>query len=228
MPMFPLGAVLFPTMVMPLHVFEPRYRRLMADCMAGDRRFGVTLIERGSEVGGGDVRSPTGTVARIAEARQLDDGRWALVAVGTERIRVQEWLPDDPYPRAGVEAWPDSEPESGPDSTVGGRYAQRYTHLRRLLALATEMGIAGAPSTLDLSDDPSVGSWQLAASAPLGQFDRQRLLAAPTVDERLDLLGELLDEADLIRRGRLEPETDGGPQDGGADEDDSRDTPGPA
>lgn len=214
--MFPLGAVLFPTMVMPLHVFEPRYRQLMAACMAGDRRFGVTLIERGSEVGGGDVRSQVGTVARIAEAQELDDGRWALAAVGTERIRIQHWLPDDPYPQAHIELWPDTDT----DTDVDDRYTQRCTDLRRLLALATEMGLTGAPSTLDLSDDPSVGSWQLAASAPVGQFDRQRLLAAPTLGARLDLLGELLADADLILRSRLGAGAEG--------EDDSPDRPGPA
>jgi Lon protease-like protein len=65
LPMFPLGTVLLPGGVMPLHVFEPRYRQMIKDCMASDAEFGVTLIERGSEVGGGDVRSEVGTVARI-------------------------------------------------------------------------------------------------------------------------------------------------------------------
>ena len=61
LPMFPLSAVLFPHSSMPLHVFEPRYRELMRDCLAGDGRFGIVLIERGSEVGGGDERSTLGT-----------------------------------------------------------------------------------------------------------------------------------------------------------------------
>ncbi len=63
LPMFPLSAVLFPYASMPLHVFEPRYRALMRDCLAGDPRFGVVLIERGSEVGGGDQRSSRGRAA---------------------------------------------------------------------------------------------------------------------------------------------------------------------
>src|SRR5258707_10636188 len=103
LPMFPLGSVLFPYALMPLHVFEPRYRQLVDRCLAGDGTFGVVLIERGSEVGGGDVRFDVGTRTRIHRAEQLDDGRWVLLTVGTERISVRRWLPDDPFPRAEIE-----------------------------------------------------------------------------------------------------------------------------
>src|SRR5690606_29548107 len=98
--MFPLGSVLVPGMVLPLHVFEPRYRALVRDCLAGDGEFGVVLIARGSEVGGGDVRTDAGTLARIVRVDEADDGRFAVVAVGLRRIRVVRWLDDDPYPRA--------------------------------------------------------------------------------------------------------------------------------
>ena len=76
--MFPLGSVLFPSAYLPLHVFEERYRQLVRDCLAGNGEFGVVLIERGSEVGGGDVRTEVGTVARIVEVTEFDDGRFAL------------------------------------------------------------------------------------------------------------------------------------------------------
>ena len=71
MPMFPLGTVLFPHMGLPLHVFEARYQALTRDCLDGNGEFGVVLIERGSEVGGGDTRFGVGTVALIAEAAEL-------------------------------------------------------------------------------------------------------------------------------------------------------------
>src|ERR1700737_1153600 len=96
--MFPLGSVLFPHLLLPLHIFEPRYRVLMFDCTRGEPEFGVVLIERGVEGGGSDERFRVGTVARILEAGELPDGRWVLNAVGTNRIRVDTWLPDDPYP----------------------------------------------------------------------------------------------------------------------------------
>ena len=112
LPMFPLGSVLVPTMVLPLHIFEHRYRRLVRDCLAATPEFGVVLIERGGEVGGGEVRTDVGTVARMVEAAELPDGRFAVQSVGTRRIRVLRWLDDAPYPRAVVEDWPD---EPGPD-----------------------------------------------------------------------------------------------------------------
>src|SRR5688500_16539615 len=111
--MFPLGTVLFPSMLLPLHVFEPRYRQLTAECIEHDREFGVVLIERGHEVGGGDSRTSVGTLARIVQAQPFPDGRWALAAVGTSRIRVVEWLPDDPYPRAELEPLPDDPASDG-------------------------------------------------------------------------------------------------------------------
>src|SRR5688500_7660667 len=144
--MFPLGSVLFPSVYLPLHVFEPRYRALVRDCLAGDREFGVVLIERGSEVGGEDVRTDAGTVARIVEAAELPDGRWALGAVGVRRLRVAAWLPDDPYPIAEVDDWPDPEPGAGYAEAL----AACIGNLRRALALATEAGDATAPATIEL------------------------------------------------------------------------------
>src|SRR5256885_11623664 len=85
LPMFPLGTVLFPFAPLPLHIFEPRYRALAQDCVRGNGEFGVVLIERGFEVGGGDTRFGTGTVARMVEAAELPDVRWMLTAVGTRR-----------------------------------------------------------------------------------------------------------------------------------------------
>src|ERR1700691_5047507 len=95
--MFPLSALLYPHALIPLHVFEPRYRALTRDCLAGDARFGVVLIERGAEVGGGDQRMAVGTCAVITKAAALSDGRWMLLVQGDKRIRVGEWLDDDPY-----------------------------------------------------------------------------------------------------------------------------------
>src|SRR5258706_11763431 len=101
--MFPLGTVLYPHVLIPLRIFEARYREMTRDLLAGDGRFGVVLIERGSEVGGGDTRSDFGCVAQLVQAQQAPDGRFALMAIGVERLRVHEWLPDDPYPRAVVQ-----------------------------------------------------------------------------------------------------------------------------
>src|SRR3954447_11618971 len=110
MPMFPLGLVLVPSMMLPLRVFEPRYQEMVRACVADDGEFGVVLIARGSEVGGGDVRYDVGTVAQIMAVPPRTDGGFHLQALGTRRIRVAEWLPDAPYPKAMVTDFPDVEP----------------------------------------------------------------------------------------------------------------------
>ncbi len=110
MPMFPLGTVLLPGGILPLHVFEPRYRQLVADLLADDvnePEFGVTMIERGKETGGGEDRADVGVIGRVVQIEALEDGRYGLVVVGTWRFRVRSWLPDDPYPLADIDAWPD-------------------------------------------------------------------------------------------------------------------------
>ncbi len=198
--MFPLGTVLLPGMGLPLHVFEPRYRELMERCLGGDRRFGVTLISRGSEVGGGDVRTSVGTVAEIVQASQAPDGRWAVMTVGTGRIRVETWLDDDPYPRAVVEEWPD--PVADDPATLAEHYRQRVAQLRRMLAMVVELGQSAEPM-VEVSDDPIEGQWQLAILAPLATLDRQRVLSAPGPDERMALLGDLFDDLEAELQGRL-------------------------
>jgi len=198
--MFPLGSVLFPSIFLPLHVFEPRYRLLTRHCLDGDHEFGVVLIERGSEVGGDDVRTSVGTVARILEAAELEDGRWVLGTVGTRRIKVKEWLPDDPYPRADVEDWDDPVP--GPDAP--DVYETVVARLRRVLALKAELGEAAVDATIELSDDPALGSFQVAAVAPIGPADQHRLLRAERPDERLRLLEMLLDEETDYLSARLQ------------------------
>lgn len=204
--MFPLGTVLLPGMALPLQVFEPRYRAMMEHLMAGDRRFGVTLIERGSEVGGGDVRTTVGTVAEVVRADPTPDGRWAVMSVGAERIRVRRWLPDDPYPRAEVEHWPDEMSDS--PERLSGHVAECTVMLRRIMALGQRLGHPTGPVP-EPSDDPSVAGFQLALMAPLGTLDRQRLLEAPGPAERLALLDRLLVEMthdlEALGEGRTGP-----------------------
>jgi len=205
--MFPLGTVLLPGMLLPLHVFEPRYRALVRDCMAADEAdFGVVLIERGSEVGGGDVRTDVGTRARILRAEELPDGRFGVVAAGLRRLRVRAWLDDDPYPRADVEDWPEAgdEPEARAEATDAlGPGGEVTVLLRRAAALVTELGDTAAPVDLELADDPEIASYQAAAVAPLGPADRQLLLAAPSVAARVAALADLLPGAIELLGARL-------------------------
>lgn len=189
--MFPLGSVLFPSLVLPLHIFEPRYRALIRDVMDGDGEFGVCLIERGAEVGGDDVRTAIGTAARVHEAEELPDGRWAVVAVGVRRIRVERWLPDDPYPRAEVVDLPDPEPSAAEVEALPGVVAR----LRAALARSAEVGDTTTPATVELSSDPVLASHQASALAPIPTIDQHALLAADTVGVRLARLDGLLADA---------------------------------
>jgi Lon protease-like protein len=198
MPMFPLGTVLLPGVVLPLHVFEPRYQQLVRDCLeATHPEFGVVLIDRGSEVGGGDTRSDVGVVARMLQVAAMDEGRFAVITVGTRRIRITRWLEDDPYPRAEVEEWPDADADVSAD-----RMAATATHARRCAGLAVEMGDRSNVPEGELSGDASSDSFLLAAISPFGPVDQYAALCAADPATRLDVIDRLLDdvEAGLLFR----------------------------
>ncbi len=195
--MFPLGAVLFPGLAMPLHVFEPRYRVLVHDCLGGTPEFGVVLIERGSEVGGGDTRFDVGTRARIAEARELPDGRWVLAVVGMGRVRVTKWLPDDPYPQAEVVDLVD-DPTGAATATHRDEIERA---LRRLLGLRAELGLPAEAAMVELAEDEAVAAAQAVLLAGTGPLDAQRVLATDGLEARLAMVCELLtDELDVLAR----------------------------
>jgi Lon protease-like protein len=199
LPMFPLSGVLFPHASLPLHVFESRYRVMLRECLESDRRFGVVLIERGSEVGGGDQRCSLGTRAVVVAASALADGRWLVEVEGETRICVDEWLPDDPYPQALVE-----EAGSVADHVPGPLLEDATVRVRRVRALLSEQGGAPALSPdIDLSGggDAERASWKLCGVAPVDAYDAQRLLAAGSTSERLShLIGLMEDlEQDLHR-----------------------------
>jgi len=187
--MFPLSTVLFPEAGLPLHVFEERYRALMTTCLDADGEFGVVLIARGSEVGGGDVRVDIGTVARIANVAELDDGRMLVVATGVRRVRVHEWLAEEPYPRALVEDLPDPTFTCSDEVLAGAEGS-----LRRLRSLLSELGdVPALPHSLRITGDQQEVGWQLCDMAPLVSLDLQRLLVADGLADRMGLLAELCD-----------------------------------
>jgi ATP-dependent Lon protease len=197
-PMFPLGTVLFPHAVLPLRVFEPRYRVMTERMLRGDGEFGVVLIERGSEVGGGDTRFDIGTLARIVRSQRLPDGGYLLATVGTRRIRVMRWLPDDPYPQAEVVDLDEQPPEGRDGRTLRGR---AVAALDELCAVYRERD-SRVPAPPAVADDAVQASYELAALAPIGPLDAQRLLETGTADGRLSRLAELLeDHARLLREG---------------------------
>jgi Lon protease-like protein len=180
--MFPLGSVLFPHMPVLLRVFEDRYLIMLSRILKTEpSEFGIVLIERGQEVGGGEHRFGVGTVAQIAQLETTDEAV-GLVAQGGSRIEVVEWLDDDPYPRAEVReldelVW---------DSSLEPLRQRAEQIVRRTLSLASEYTDQAWSATVELSDEPVAGTWQLAAIAPLGELDQVALLRARSVQELLD------------------------------------------
>lgn len=191
LPIFPLGAVALPTAPIPLHVFEPRYRQLVSDVVAGDGCFGIVLIERGPEVGGGDVRSDVGTRVRIADTHAFDDGRSALVAVGEAVFDVVGWLADDPYPRSVVE---ERDPaQSRVDDPENALFGARLA-LLDIYELAVDLGRLEQLPAVEWDDEPETALWQLCVAAPIGPADQHELLVLDSCQARVAKITELLEE----------------------------------
>lgn len=187
LPLFPLGSVLFPGVVMPLRVFEPRFRQLVEDLQAlpegTDRRFGVVAIRDGREVGEGNVRSlyEYGCTAQISTADAADDGSYALVTTGVERFRMLALdLTGGPYPTAEVELLTDVPGEDA-EALRTPSTAQFLGYQRALSGLR---GVRLGPLP-QLPDDATVLSYLIAATMILDVREKHSLLAAADAATRL-------------------------------------------
>jgi uncharacterized protein len=202
MPMFPLGNVLMPAMPLSLRIFEERYLKLLGDLMVSDQpEFGVVLIERGPEVGGGEKRLEIGTLASVTDIGTLDQF-YGLESTGTQRFRVNAWLPDDPYPMADIDFIPDLVWN---DSLMPAR-VHLENKVRKMLALASEFGDLQYGPETELSDNPMDACWQLAGVLPVGALDQQDLLQSQSADELIARTYEVvvaLDEALQAMVGEL-------------------------
>lgn len=185
LPLFPLGTVLVPGLVLPLILFEPRYLDLAADLRElpeAERAFVVVAIRQGHEVGADAARSlhAIGTVARVQQMRSLDDGRVEVVTVGAERVRIGRLEGGSRYLRASAEVVPEL-PGADP---AGAADAVRATfgEYRALLGVTAEGAGAG---TDDLPADPGVLSYLVAAATVMDLPDRQALLEVPDDTTRL-------------------------------------------
>ncbi|MCX4749641.1 LON peptidase substrate-binding domain-containing protein [Kitasatospora sp. NBC_01287] len=212
LPIFPLNAVLYPGLVLPLHVFEERYRRLVADLLAGPedqpRRFGVLAIKDGREVApvteSDEVPGPLaglgtasgdplealhhiGCVADVASVTPQADGRYELLVTGTTRFRLREVETGGPYLVGACELI-EEEPGSGAGALAGG-VERAFRAYQKRLAGARQASLTGEQ---ELPDDPQVLSYLVAAAAVLDVPVKQRLLACPDTATRLSTELELL------------------------------------
>lgn len=178
-PLFPLGTVLFPGLLLPLHVFERRYRDLVRDLLTAphdQRRFGVVAIREGREVGADGIRAlyPVGCVARLRRVDPYDDGRFDIVSTGAQRFRLLSVDTALPYLRAEVELL-DEAPGEAADAAAAGVRALFDVYRRAV----------GAQPAEDLPTEPDVLSYLVAATMVLDLPDRQILLEQPDTTLRL-------------------------------------------
>lgn len=185
LPLFPLGTVLFPGLVLPLHIFEPRYRRLVRDLRGGPSpmRFGVIAIREGRETGvrGVSALHEVGCVATVREITELDDGRYDLLAVGTQRFRLGALDESLPYLTGDVELLGDP---SGDEAEAGLAVRAVQRAFRGYLDVLATAGSAEI-SVPELPDEPVLLSYLVAAAMIIELPDRQELLAQPDAVSRL-------------------------------------------
>ncbi len=204
MPMFPLGTVLLPAMPLPLRIFEPRYLKLLGDLMGSENpEFGVVLIERGTEVGGGDQRMQIGTIASVINIGTTEEF-YGLESVGAQRFKVTNWLPDDPYPVAVIELIPDLIWD---DSLLEAKN-QLEVRVRQLLAFASEFTNLQFGANTELSVDPMDACWQLAGILPIGEMDQMYLLSSESAEELIARTNEIVSTADETLRSIMEQQDD--------------------
>ena len=199
LPMFPLSSVIFPESLFTLRVFEPRYLELVKECVMTGRGFGVCLIAKGHEVGGGDERYDYGTVSEILQAVEIGSGQLAISCVGRKRFRVLRWLEDSPYPKATVEI------EEVPDSELIKQ--EQVDELRPVLLkiadTVSELSGIKQGKFVTSSTNMIEEIYHLAEHSYLGAYDRYKVLSSETLEERFNLLFQLLRDLDEMYTGEL-------------------------
>jgi Lon protease-like protein len=234
LPLFPLQTVLCPGIALPLHVFEPRYRRLTEHCLERKEPFGIVLIREGREVGVGDLAiAAVGTLAEIREARRQPDGRYDLLVVGAGRFAIREVdATSQPYLVARATRLDETTGDAARASRLSDRALRRLVRYLRLVqpvegetappvdvrvevererageesaeAEPDEVGPSATPvRQLRIPDDPTTLSYLLSGIVQVDPLTRQLLLEAPTTEERLEELDELLARELRLLENRL-------------------------
>jgi uncharacterized protein len=180
-PVFPLNTVLFPSMPLPLHIFEERYRSMVQDIRRGDKRFCVALISQGEEVGGDAEPCQVACLAEVVHLQALDDGRYFLLAVGVERVRILSTGHNGkPYLTGNLEVWPDeaAQIESDLVEDASQLFSQYVDYITKLSGQDAEK--------IPIPAEPELLSYVLAAGLEMESAARQRLLEMPGGRQRLE------------------------------------------
>lgn len=185
-PLFPLRSVLFPGSTLPLHVFEPRYREMVARCLEHDQPFGVCLILEGEEVGAPAIPHRIGTEAGIIASQRYRDGSYDIVVEGRRRFEIVTLDRSRPQLRAEVRFL--EEPEGSEDETLPEAVAKLFEGVLESLELSGQAVIDETWKDLDARSL----SYKVASALPVAEDVKQGLLETPDTTTRLRRLAELL------------------------------------
>jgi Lon protease-like protein len=205
--MFPLNTVLFPGAALNLHIFEPRYRQMIAECLDANEAFGVVLIREGDEAGDPDVQPhAVGTTAEIADVTPLPSGRYYISSTGGRRFRITAVVSREPYLLCEVE-FIDEAPSDA--AAVDRLTAEIAVEFREYLSLIVEF--SGNPADVDLPADPVRASYAIGEQLQVADALKQQLLELDSAEERLDaelgFLRRLLPQLRLLLERKRERET---------------------
>ncbi len=206
LPLFPLNTVLFPGATIPLHIFEDRYKQMIAMCVQEQRPFGVVLIRGGQEAGGPAEPFDVGTTAHITSVQRLEDGKLNLMCIGGKRFRVLSTSSDQPYLVAEVEelhtvAEEDEEMIDLAD-TAGGLFAE---FLRLYLAMSNQWA-----RSVELPAEPDRLADYIASRLAIDFWTKQDLLEELSARNRLskeigllsDAIQEMAPRVESVRASR--------------------------
>jgi Lon protease-like protein len=183
-PVFPLPLVLYPGLAIPLHIFEPRYREMLADVGGLDGRFAIVLVEADGDDAEAARLHTVGCMARVTAHEPLPDGRASIVVLGEERVRLLDWQEDKAYATGTVQVL---EEDSG-SAVLADLVRQRYAEYVEALFAAVKIPPPEVPEGMDACEF----SYWVAGSMHLEPAEKQHLLRCPSTDERLAMLLQLL------------------------------------
>ena len=207
-PVFPLNAVLFPHLLLPLYIFEERYKLMINKCLADSAPFGVVLIKVGKEVGGPAVPHTVGTLARLLHSQRESDGKMHISALGEARFKLLDWWRSEPYLTGRAMLWEDA---MGEEARVAILDNEARPLLRACLTLQMKLASQPfSPEEVELPPDSATLSYLIGAALELENLEKQRLLEIPDVEQRLGSEIALLTRNNERLEARLAERTRGG------------------
>lgn len=188
LPLFPLNTVLFPGQLLPLHIFETRYRQMIGECLQHSTPFGVVLLREGEEAGD-DAVVPydVGTTAHIVQVERLADGRMNIICVGHSRFRVTQTRHDRPYLRGDIDFWPWAPFDSMSGPSPVGPVKQRLERYLKLLAELSDSEI-----NIEIPDEAATLANLSAAVLQIEAAEKQALLSTDSIGELLNRVADIL------------------------------------